>query len=870
VTCSARRAAAALLAFVALCAPAAAFARLAVDLTEGWRFSETAGDTTRSAVNFDDSLWSKVDLPHTWNRVGKRAKSDATKEDTYSGAAWYRLAFAAPKSPKEGRYVLEFDGVGAIADVWLNGQFIGRHQGAFARFRFDVTSAIRASARNILAVRADNSLPGPHSPTASVIPLAGDFFVYGGLYRSVRLLVVPSLHIDLTDFGGPGVYAAAEDVSDASATIAMRVRLANDARTSKAASLALRIEDAQGHVVASDNRREILRGAMVQEVTQRFTVAHPHLWSGTSAPYLYRVVATLRDPQGVVLDEVGQPLGLRTMTFDADKGFFLNGKHLFLKGVGLHQSLAGKGWAMTCEDQKRDFDLVEDIGANAVRLAHYQHDQCSYTEADRRGLVVWAEIPLVSEASFDGAPASAALRANARQQLTELIRQNYNHPSIAMWSVANEVDLHATQTNGPSKAEPLVRDLVKLAKEEDPYRPTTLADCCEQASAPNRDVLVGLTDLVGYNRYFGWYYGEEADFGTMLDKAHLAHPGLPIGVSEFGAGAAFSQHSDEPTGGPLNAHGRPHPEEVQDTYHERSWKLIAQRPYVWGAFVWNLTDFPSADRAEGDLVDMNDKGLVSHDRTIRKDAYYFFRANWNRAPILHLVGSGYVDRPYAVLDVKAYSNAATAELSLNDVALGSTPCEAGVCVWKNVHLVPGRNDFKASATVAGVPVMDAMEWQFRGRADSVRIKAGDLSGYTDLQGDRFGSDMYFMGGTGKGINPPDTPDKSAIAVAANDPRLYDSYREGRFTYRIPLPKGRYKVLLHFVEPRATQPGQRLFDVLADGMSVIHNLDVFARTGGRLRSYAQSFTATVRDHELVLDFLPRRGDALLSACEIEPL
>ena len=366
------------------------------------------------------------------------------------------------------------------------------------------------------------------------------------------------------------------------------------------------------------------------------------------------MVVTLQRNNGTPLDEVSQPLGLRTFSFNADKGFFLNGKHLFLKGVAIHQDEAGKGWAMSCADQKRDFDLVQDLGANAARLAHYQHDQCSYDETDRRGLAVWAEIPLVNEASFDGTPANAALAANTRQQLMELIRQNYNHPSIVMWSVGNEVDLRAISKNGPSKAGSLVRSLSALVQQEDPSRPSTLADCCEQASAPNRDVLVGLTDIIGYNRYFGWYSGEFSDLGRMLDKAHAEHPMLPIGISEYGAGAALSQHSDNPAGGPIKPHGRPHPEEYQNLYHEANWKDLAVRPYLWGVFIWNMFDFATPGRAEGDLVDINDKGLVTIDRAVRKDAFYFYRANWNTAPTLHLVGQRYTDRPYGVIDVEAY------------------------------------------------------------------------------------------------------------------------------------------------------------------------------------------------------------------------
>jgi beta-galactosidase len=256
----------------------------------------------------------------------------------------------------------------------------------------------------------------------------------------------------------------------------------------------------------------------------------------------------------------------------------------------MHQDRPIKGWAISRADQEEDFDLLRDLGANAVRLPHYQHDQYSYELADARGIVVWAEIPLVNKESFDGSPANAALTANARQQLIELVRQNYNHPSIAVWSLANEIDLTATQIKGPSRPAALLKSLNELAKREDSSRATTFADCCEvriprqvgaaHAAAAPREAIVGIADTVGYNRYFGWYFGQFADFGPMLDEAHSRHPQLPIAVSEYGAGAALTQHSDDAAGGPINPHGRPHPEEYQNWYHERSWGVLAPREYL--------------------------------------------------------------------------------------------------------------------------------------------------------------------------------------------------------------------------------------------------------------------------------------------------
>jgi beta-galactosidase len=593
-------------------------------------------------------------------------------------------------------------------------------------------------------------------------------------------------------------------------------------------------------------------------------------------------VVTLRSPKGEILDRVTQPLGLRTLAFDPDKGFFLNGEHLFLHGASMHQDRPVKGWAISRADQQQDFAILANLGGNTVRLAHYQHDQRSYEIADERGIIAWAEIPLVNQVSFDGTPASEAFAANATQQLRELIRQNYNHPSIAVWSIANEVDLRATQESGPSKPLSLLESLNRLAKSEDPDRFTTLADCCEVGLPPHtgsdvanitpRDAIVGVTDLVGYNRYFGWYTGNFSDFGVMLDAAHARHPRLPLAVSEYGAGAALTQHSDDPAGGPINPHGRPHPEELQNLYHEASWSALRTRPYLWGVFVWNLFDFSSDSRKEGDLTDINEKGLVSYDRTVAKDAFFFYRANWNTQPTLHLVGRSYADRAYAVLDVKAYSNAVQAHLWLNGQEQGVTSCAEGICLWRGIHLAQGANELRATADIGGVEMTDSLQWTFAGSPAVVRIKAGDITGYVTRGHERYGSDMYFVGGEGKGIDPPDTPvEKRSVVTGTDDPHLCDSYREGEFSYHIPVPNGRrYRITARFVEPTATTAQERVFDVDVNGKRVLTKFDVFEAAGGKLKSVERSFDGTAREGYLVIAFRASRGRALVSSLSIKPI
>jgi len=852
--------------------------RVSTDLSRGWRFRQGDGFTDVASGAFDDSQWSQVELPHTWNRMGNEGTERSALTNAVQGVGWYRLRFGTPSSPAARRYFLQFDGVGAIADVWLNGHYLGKHAGAFSRFRFDASAAMNLSGENLLVVKADNSRPQPGSTTENVIPLSGDFFIFGGIYRGVALIATDLVHVDMLDFGGPGLYARAVSIDSNSADVIASAALVNDGSRPRTVIVESRIESDDDVIVASASHRVSAPPGQPVMVNDTLHVERPRLWQGMRDPYLYRVVLTVRSTEGLQLDQVVQPLGLRSLHFDSDSGFFLNGEHLLLKGASMHQDRAVKGWAISPADQAEDFDFLRDMGGNAVRLAHYQHDQYSYELADVLGVMVWAEIPLINKASFDGFTASPALAANARLQLTELIRQNYNHPSIAVWSIGNETDLTATMTKGPSVLADLLTALNGLAKAEDPSRFTTYADCCEVSIAAlnsggtsgmaPRDAIVGITDTAGYNRYFGWYTGRPDDLGPMLDQAHSRHPALPIAVSEYGAGGALTQHTDDPTGGPINPHGRPHPEEVQNWYHERSWDVLRERGYLWAVYIWNMFDFSSDSRREGDLTDINEKGLVSYDRRTRKDSYYFYRANWSRQPTLHLVGRRYIDRAYSVVDVTAYSNAAQARLWLNDRDQGLAPCAGGICRWHSVHLMSGTNGLRATADIAGTALTDSMRWTFSGSIANLRIKAGDLSGYLTREGQRYGSDAYFSGGVAGSINPPDTRASESIAVAADDPGIYDSYREGAFAYRLPVPSGRYRVVLKFEEPSARAAGARQFNVRVNGKTVLRRFDIFSAAGGSLKGIDRAFDSTSRDDALLIEFVPLKGAALVSALSIE--
>jgi beta-galactosidase len=861
----------ALAALLLLGGAAEAGERLSLPLDQGWRFSFGAADGAEAAA-FDDHGWAQVSLPHTWNKVGG-TKDRVADYNHERGAGWYRLSLTPPADYAGKRLYLQFDAASIVTDVWVNGKKIGNHKGAFGRFRFDVTEALKPGQANLVAVRTDNSSPNTaNSPTAEVSPMSGDFFMFGGLYRKVSLIATDPVHIDLLDDGGPGIYARAKTVEADKAVIEVAERLRNDGAQPQAVTVKTAILDAAGQEVATGSESLTLAPGQTATPAPNLSLAKPHLWDGKKDAYLYQVSVTVSSDKGAVLDEMRQPLGVRSYKIDPDKGFFLNGQHLALHGVSRHQDRPGKGWAISADDQRQDMDIMLDLGINTLRLAHYQHDQTIYDLADRAGLVVWAEIPLVDRTSPKGmADTPPAFQANAESQLRELIKQNYNHPAIFVWSIGNEVNLRATQPGEGEHAKPLLTDLNGLAKQLDPSRLTAMADCCEPGigmKTQEAEVVAGITDVFGYNRYHGWYYQTAEDLGPALDSYHKLHPATPLAVSEYGAGGALSQHSDNGLDGFVFPKGHFHPEEHQSRLHEIWYRQLKARPYLWATWVWNMFDFTSDIRNEGDLMDTNNKGLVSFDRSIRKDVFYYYQAQWSDKPVLHLNGRRYVERAYDVNDVEVYSNAASVRLKAGSRDLGETKCVDFLCVWRNVRFEPGETVLTASASIGGKPVSDSITWSYSGQPDVINIRAGSPAG-AKIGAQRFGSDDFVSGGMPVDRHPQPSPENPYPAIPAvgegEQALLFETYREGKFSYAVPVSPGRYQVSLRFFEPKEEK---RVFDVAANGKTELKGFDVSASAGGSMKPVEKRFTVAVKGKELKLDFKPVTGQAIVSAIEIE--
>jgi beta-galactosidase len=789
-------------------------ARGVTPLAGEWRFLGEDAPAEAAKGEFADGAWQKVALPHTWNKVGyykhelggsNRAAGVAKKQ----GVGWYRYRFDAPAGLAARKSWIEFDAASRVAQVWLNGQYLGEHRGGFSRFRFDASAAIKPGQANVLAVRVDNSQPAAGSSTSDVLPLFGDFFVHGGLYRPARLVSTAMVHVDMTDMGGPGVYGATT-IDAKGALVHVRARLANDSGKAVKAKLRLSLIDATGASVAQAVIDAPL-GQGVREVSGDLAVAAPHLWQGVDDPYLYTLRAQVLGADGAVLDTVDQPYGLRSMRFDATRGFVLNDKPYKLRGVGYHQDRDGKGWAITKADVEQDVAMLREMGANSIRLTHYQHGQDIHDAADRAGMILWDEVPLVSAWTVGGKlEPEAALVVNARQQLSELIRQNYNHPATAIWSIANEVDFGNSLPafvagRGDGKVPdpmPLLAQMQALAKAEDPSRPTALATCCEgRLFGP--DAVVPITavaaDLGGANRYFGWYMGQAQDLGPQLDKIHATRPAQPLSVTEYGAGGALTIHTDNVLGGKPDSRGSAQPEEYEGYIHETALAQIEARPWLFASWLWNSFDFATTVRTEGDAQDINTKGLVAYDHQTRKDVWYFYKANWSAAPTLRITGRRYVDRAYPVADIKVYSNAASTELLVNGRVIGRMEaCPQRVCVWAGVRLDAGENRVVAR----GGGVSDEVVWSLAPeRVRHFAIDAGALVAAKGA-GRVIGSDNWFVGGEVGSLDKPadfGRPAQPAPIAGTGEREAMATYRQGDFAYHIPAVAGRYKVTVWSVE-----------------------------------------------------------------------
>lgn len=625
--------------------------RKVININKGWRFLQ-------KEIPMPESIpagWPLVDLPHTWNAVDGHDGSGGYDRGSY----WYAREFDTPKQPLPGgRVYVQVHAAGQEAEVYVNGRKACGHTGGYSLFRADVTSLCNEDGPNLLCILCSNK------ERTGIYPQSADFTFYGGLYRGVDILSVPVTSFDVDFAGGDGFDVSALPKGDGSAEFELRSFITNPGPDY---TVFYNIYDKDGRLTAGACRPSESPDAVLP-------VPCAHLWSPED-PYLYTVTAQLQRRNEVV-DEIRVKYGVRSFSVDPEKGFILNGKPLTLRGVSRHQDRLYKGNALSKEDHWEDARIIKELGANTIRLAHYQHSQDFYDACDELGFIVWAEIPFISV--FDPSPEA---HENCKSQLTELIVQNFNHPSICFWGISNEILIGGI-------SEQLVenhRELNALAHKLDHTRLTAIAHV---SMTPEDSPLHGVTDVESYNHYFGWYGGKTEDNGPWLDNYHKNHPERCLGLSEYGCEGIVTYHGPEPA-------CKDYSEEYQALYHEHMAKVLSERPWIWSSHVWNMFDFGCAFRDEGGVKGRNNKGLVTMDRKTRKDSFYIYQAYWTKEPMVHICGRRYAQRAGETTRVRVYSNQSTVSLYLNGSLYGELSGEKAFVF--NVALKEGMNALTAVA-----------------------------------------------------------------------------------------------------------------------------------------------------------------------------
>ncbi len=629
------------------------------NVSRDWQFRKLPNETIESKtvcsfaqLSDEEDIW--VNLPHTYY----------TDEEQYRGLTMYRKVLELSDVNKA--YVLEFLGADQICEVYVNQTKLCRHEGGYAAFHVEIPECIVKQQRLELEIYVDNT------ENENISPISGDFTIFGGLYREVYLLEGAHTHFDYEYYGTDGVIARTQyDTNTGVGTVAMEVHsILKDKQAIIKAEL---LERQTGKCCAKAEQEIHMQDEANPRVdTVALSVTQPHLWNGLQDPFLYTLIVELYVAD-VCVDRTEKHIGFRAIHMDSNQGFFLNGQHTKLNGVAKHQDIKEKFCAVTQEEIENDFVILSELGANALRLSHYQHPQKTYDVCDEQGYLVWAEIPMLKMLD------DAHLLANTEQQLHELVLQNIHHPSIFCWGIQNEIGMFRDTKYMHDEC----NKLTDIAKKLDADR---LVTCANLYNVKPESTLNAITDMVGYNLYFGWYYGEMPEYETFLDRLHEKNPTMLFGMSEYGVDANPQLHSENPM-------VRDYTEEFQCLFHETVYPYFRDRDFIWGSFVWNTFDFSSPRRDEGGLKFVNQKGLVTYDRQIKKDAFYYYKAQWSKEKFLHICSKRFEKRCKEKIDMKVYTNLPQLELSFADTRMLQQNNGNGTVVFSDIPLELGNNFF---------------------------------------------------------------------------------------------------------------------------------------------------------------------------------
>ncbi|MEN8122200.1 MAG: sugar-binding domain-containing protein [Bacteroidota bacterium] len=643
--------------------------RKVMELNDGWQF--TLVDKDIDYVSLNEKSWKSVSIPHTWNN-----KDIQSGKKVHYGTAWYKRKIALEKYDADKQYFLRFNGVGQYAEVYINNQYVGQHLGSYSAFVFNITDFLKDTVNTIL-VKVNNELNESY-PKDNFL-----FGIYGGIYRNVSLTITKNIHFALTDNASSGVYVHQENVNTKKATLKIVSLLKNESSEIKRVKIRNKLISANSKIVSENIVEKLLYPGGLVPVTSYIKVKNPHLWNAKKDPYLYSLETELLQ-DGKVSDKINQAIGIRYYSIDPEKGFILNGEPYKLYGVCRHQEWKDMGNALLPTHHKQDMDLINELGATSIRLAHYQQDDYMYSLADSMGFLIWAEIPFVN-----GYIKNAD--NNAKQQLTELIKQNFNHPSIFVWGVHNEV------IKGKTVQEPvnLTRELHNLAKTLDPDRYTVAVSniwwVYDHKAHEN-------TDLQGFNQYTGWYGGRPKGLGNWIKNYHSSKPDVRISISEYGAGGNIAHQTNDLSVTP-DPVGQFFPETYQTYYHEVTYSAIEKYPSIWSSYIWNMFDFALPEWNRGGIKGRNHKGLITYDRKTKKDVFFWYKANWSDEPVLYLTGrrNNLVDTN--TMSFKAYCNFGIPELYINGKSFGKM--DKGInsvqFVKNDILLKKGQNKIEIKA-----------------------------------------------------------------------------------------------------------------------------------------------------------------------------
>ncbi|MEP6508084.1 MAG: glycoside hydrolase family 2 TIM barrel-domain containing protein [Gemmatimonadales bacterium] len=837
--------------------------RLRMSIDSGWKFYPNGLNLAEKPA-MPDSNWQKVSLPHTWN-----ASDPFDDLPSYRrGIGWYRKWVSLRGFLAHKKVFLNFEGVNQIADVYVNGAFVGQHKGGYTAFTIDITKQLKFDGKandNLIAVQVDNS----HDPF--IPPLSVGYALYGGIYRDAWIVSTDSLHEDMTDHGSSGVFVSTPSVTNTSATASIRGTVVNETGSTKTVRVVNTLSDARGTQVA--NRTTDLQVGAGQKVSWSVSlpaIANPHLWS-PGEPYLYSMRTEIY-AGSILRDRLETPVGFRWFRFDAQTGFWLNGKKLQLRGTNRHQDYRGLGSALSDSFHVRDMKWIKDMGANFVRLAHYPQALAVLAAADRLGLLIWEEVPVVNYITPD-----PQFTANAENMLREMIRQNFNHPSVITWGIMNEVFLWSPEgfrirkqvdTAYTSQVLAFAKHMDSVAKAADPSRPVTMA----VHGSDDYDVagLTRVTDILGQNIYSGWYSGVFDDFGRQLDRRHAAHPNENIFVSEYGAEDDFRVNSLEPERFDFSG-------TWMKRYHESYVRQLTARPWLAGTAVWNQFDF-SQPETGGSIPYMNQKGLQMWDRT-PKDVYYLYKANWNPAPMVRVASRGWARRTGIATPqpVDVYSNLSSVELIVNGRSLGTrSPDDVHRATW-DVTFSNGKNALTARGKTGSTTIADSMVIDFVQRpaklADAaipfreIGVNTGGHLQYAQPGGIVWeGDQKYVAGSFGYLDGELKIFDKDLAIKESKDTPLYFTYLSGVTSYRFDVPDADYTVEFLFAEPEA-KAGERVFSVSLNGKDVIADVDLSAKYGIARAATIDTSVSAKNGEGINVGFRASKGKAILNAIRV---